>query len=498
MQGMPVGRNSGVSLLRILAGVFLLAVLVVYSISHANFVLGRSLLLAFPGWEVTYRSAWPLPGGGAIARDVKLVSPEGEQAGTFTFAKLRVEVPFLQYYRSGFSRRRDSLLNSISDVRLAFSSGHGDLDYPFSRELALFGVVSAAPFETEGCLTDSAWVENELSDMGLSPGGTDLVMEYHAAAAGLVKQQVLHTAGVGQVEFRREMIRHDDFSLFSLVESGRSEVANDEWHIRDEGFVAARNNHCAAKDKVTLEAFVQRHVDSAKRMLEAVGLAPLPEFEQAYRGYAAKGGRFDIALRYDPPIGAPLYGADDMGSWVPRIRGSVAFEGKSLALGLTSTPVRPLPDSDESGSTYALVLREAGGAAARDAAAPGRSDAGPAASPAATGAQRAATVPLAANGAPAPPAPVAATSAPVEPSRQEPVESEARGSAPVEAAALTKYGQLAGYVGRNLTVYVQGREPARVQILRVGDGGSILVRRSMAGGNVEYVLDRTRFDHAEE
>ncbi len=129
MRAIGSGRNGGVSLRRILIGVGFLALLIGYTIYHANFVLGRSLLFAFPDWEVTYRSAWPLLGGGVTARDVTMVPPVGAEGGKFHFASLRIEVPFFEYYRSGFSRERGSLLNSIRNLHLEFDDGHGDLNY---------------------------------------------------------------------------------------------------------------------------------------------------------------------------------------------------------------------------------------------------------------------------------------------------------------------------------------------------------------------------------
>ena len=47
MPAIQGGRNGGASLRRILIGVGFLALLIGYTIYHANFVLGRSLLFAF-------------------------------------------------------------------------------------------------------------------------------------------------------------------------------------------------------------------------------------------------------------------------------------------------------------------------------------------------------------------------------------------------------------------------------------------------------------------
>ena len=490
MHGVAGGRKSGVSLLRILLGVFALALLIAYAISHANFVLGRSMLLAFPGWEVTYRSAWPLLSGGVVARDVTLIPPDGEDAGSFRFASVRVSVPFFDYYRSGFSRKRGTLLNAIKDVRLEFTDGHGDLTDSFSQELLLFGNVSTAPFEAEGCAEDAAWVEGELDQMGLSPRGIDLMFDYHLEPGRLVKQKSLHSPGMGRVDSRREMIKHDDFSLFSLAETGRSEVATDEWHFMDEGFIAARNRYCAMKDNVTAAVFVQRHIDSVKRLLETIGLAPQAELEQAYRAYATAGGSIDVVLHYDPPIGGPLYSASDMSTWLPRMRGTFAFDGKAMPLALAATAVRPLPDGEEA-STYALLQRESGSGAQE------RSDNAPAPVLSAAVKDTGAPVRSAAAIAADPAVSEVAVTQPAVQTRLAEADPAMDAAAPPTPDTLTNYSQLAGYVGRDLTVYQHGREPVRVRVVQV-DAGNVLVRRTLIGGNFEFVLDRSRFDHAEQ
>ena len=443
---------------------------------------------------MTYRSAWPSLSGGVTARDVTLVPPVGAEGGKFHFASLSIEVPFFEYYRSGFSRERGSLLNSIRNLRLEFDDGHGDLNYSFTHELNLLGVVSAAPFEAEGCGQDTVWLESELGEMGLYTRGTQLVMAYHLEDGRLVKEQTLYTAGAGRVDFRREMIKHDNYSLFSLIESGRSEVAKDEWRVQDEGFVAARNRYCESKDKVDNNEFVQRHVASVKRLLETAGLAPQAELEAAYRGYANLGGNFDLAIQYDPPIGAPLYSASDMGSnWLPQLQGKFTVNGKSHPLTLAAVTPRPLPASEEILTTYELIQRENGTAAdnpKKEAPAAHRTvSRNPPA--------QVASVSLA--------TPASAVTAKKRPqsettgaSQPRVVEAASNMASPIERDGLDSYRQLANYVGQHLTIYQKGHEPVRVEILRVIGAGDIFVRRHVSGGDIEYVLDRKNFDHAEE
>jgi len=490
-----VGRSAGSSLRNILGGVFALALLIGYSVYHANFVIGRSLLLAFPDWEVTYRGGWPLPGGGAVASDIVMVPPDGEEGGTIRFKHLRVDVPFFEYYMSAFSRRRGSLLKSIRNLNVELSDGHGTLNGAFSNELAAFGNFTAAPFEAEGCVGDTIWLEKEVNEMGLSPRGVDLSLAFNSEGKTLIKNQSLSVPGVGRVDVRREMIKHDSFSLFSLIETGLSEVVSDEWHVKDQGFAAARNHHCALTDKISEDAFVERHMLSVKRLLQAVGLAVSPEVADAYRTYASKGGGFDMVVRYEPPLSVMKDAAKEMAELLSRVQGTFTVAGKKLPLALAAVPERPLPETDAPLSTFEVVQREGGAPPAERVTAPPPAPAAPTATPAATPpapglivVQADAPDPKALKAAEAAAAKVAPAAAPIV----APVPAEVE-----EGEGITDYRQLAAYVGRYLTVHVQGRPAARVEILSAAADGSIVVRRHMTGGNVDYVLDRTHFERAD-
>ncbi len=170
------GRSSGFSIRMVLSGVLALSILIGWTFYHANFVIGRTLMLAFPHWEVTYRSAWPMLTGGAVAKDITLIPPEGEKAGTIRFATASISVPFIEYYVSSFSRSRGALLDAIHVLRLELDDGHGTLSEPFTDELAAFGNFTGAPFEAEGCFNDTVWLQKEVGEMGLRQRGIDLAI----------------------------------------------------------------------------------------------------------------------------------------------------------------------------------------------------------------------------------------------------------------------------------------------------------------------------------
>lgn len=523
--------GGGSSIKRVLGALFFIVVFSVWITYHANFVLGRSLIIAFPGWEVTYKSAWPRLFGGATARDVTIQPVDGGQLGSYHFERVRVEVPFWQYYMSAFSRRRGALLKSVKDIRLVFEDGKGEMALPFVHGMAAMGNVSAAPFEAEGCADDSAWVDSELRDMGLSTQGTELMMAYHRTPTGLIKEQSIHTPGAGSAQFRREMLMHTTAPLFVMLEAGgSSEVVSDEWHVKDEGFVAARNAFCAKKDGIDAAQFVARHMATVKRTLQAAGLAPSVKMESAYARYATTGGSLDLSVRYEPPIGGDLYDSDDLGTWVPRLHGEFDVGSEKLPLALQSTPVRPLPEmeDDESvSSTYALMQREASVPAQPNATAvvePAVQLAVPAAAPSMPATTTTAAAPAASIATAAPTTLSAAATAsqraaPIPP----PVTSADSGklnlastarvtdsvasvnappplsasSAAVDAGPSTlDYTQLGAAVGQRVMVFLKNKEPMLAEVVGL-DKGVVHIRRRLRSGWVEYAVDRANFDYAE-
>ncbi len=303
---------------------------------------------------------------------------------------------------------------------------------------------------------------------------------FNSEGKRLVKEQSLSAPGVGRVDIRRELIKQDNFSLFSLTETGLGEVASDEWHVRDQGFVAERNHHCALTDKVGEDEFVSRHMASVKRLFESVGLAMTPEIEDAYRTYASKGGNLDLTAKYDPPVSASKDANKDVEEILPRVQGKLTVAGKPHVLALKAVTPRPLPES-ETLATFALVQREAGVSGAPAQTVPAAEDAAN---------QRIdVTVTAPAGSKKGAPAPVAPAPAPVEVASVV-ADTDAEG-------AISKYADLSNHLGKYMTVHQQGRPVARVELLRVVDGG-ILVRRHMPGGNVDYVLDRNHFEYALE
>ena len=470
-------EKSGTSVWRIAGAVGTIVLLFGYILFHANFVTGRSLLLAFPGWDVTYKGCWPNPFGGAWVSDVTLVPIEGDDEETFHFDHLSIDVPLVQFYQSGFSRKRGSLLKAIKDIRLDFSGGHGDMTIPFTSEMLVFGNTSATPFEAEGCLEDGAWYSKKLPDMGLATGPTELSMAWHREDDRLVKEQSIHTPGAGRVDYRGELLLHDDYPLFSLAETGLSELAASEWHVRDEGFNAARNQFCAEKDGITPAQFVERHMATVQRMLAAMGIAPGDAVRSLYRNYVEHGAPLDLAITYSPAIGGERYEDPNFGNWLSYMHGGFVIDGRPLGVGMQPVNVRPLPEDDNAASTYALVRAEL-----EAQAEPAVTLATPA-TPMAGSVEAAPTIAVV-IGPKALPDAVDTVEAGVDAERAE------------RADTISDYSRLGAEVGQRFMLYTKARPPMRVEVVGSEDG-VVKVRRYLRSGWLEQGVTRASFERAE-
>ncbi|MDN5923597.1 MAG: hypothetical protein L0H70_01205 [Xanthomonadales bacterium] len=463
---------------RIVSACIVLAILLGLLTYHARSVLSESMMDVFPNWEVTYHGVWPQPAGGVVASDVTLVPPEGEEAGTFHFEHLSLDVPFFEFYGSVLHHKRLARFNSINNLDFIFSGGSGDLLVPFTDELTLFGSLSAAPFETEGCASDNVWAHGELQSMGLSPGQVTLELDYQSKPNHYVYTQSLSVPGVSSVSLRRELQQK-----FSFDGDGDIELTADEWHIKDDGFVAARNSYCANKDGVDVNQFVQRHVRSVKRLLALAGVAPTASMTNAYQSYARSGGNLDVVIHYDPAISGEVYNADTLSAWLPYMHGKFTVNGATQALALVATAVRPWPDDAGELSTFQLLQREAGVAPATQM--PRRATAAAINKPAVQSV--------------AMPTPATLASATVT---SQPNASAMIATVPVadvvDDDTITHYRQLAEHIGERYTVYRRERPSVYVQILRVDKHGEVWLRRSFRNGDFDFALDRKTFQRAEK
>lgn len=356
---MTLRRSGGVSagwILGVLVPVVALAFLV---LQQANFLVGRSLLIAFGDAESTYRNAWFELDGDVVAKDL-VVYPYAETRDVaLRFDTVHLATPgWLWFVRNTFDRTLDHARFERLQLTLGGVTSSEGVD-PTLGDLGPFGAASASPFEAQGCLDDDMWVRSELEQMGLSPGLTTLGFDYRVDGRQLLTSIVLQTPGVSTARLeRREQLPAAVNVL--LLDQSPSLVQSERWQVQDHGFVEARNAWCAKQDGIDAPAFVARHVESVARLLETVGLAADPAAIDAYRSFAADGGAFAFGGEYPEPLRSDqLYAARDNGVALLRMHGLLERGGQRFAVQWRRFDPKPLQGLDK-WTTHAALQKERG------------------------------------------------------------------------------------------------------------------------------------------
>ncbi|HET9031405.1 MAG TPA: hypothetical protein VFN25_00730 [Dokdonella sp.] len=450
--------------------------------NEADLIAHRSIGLAFPDWNIYYGSISIRPLGGAWVSDVLLVPIDGDKEESYHFDNVSVEIPIFQFFRSAWDFDLLERIPAVKEVTLRFEGGSGAMGWPFSPELSVFGTASASPFEAEGCAEDGSWNSDELPGMGLNAKPTRLTMAWQRKPDRIVKQQSIETPGVGRVDYRGELLVHDKKSLLSLEVGEEDELALSEWHVVDEGFVAARNKFCANKDGISTSEFTARHLASVQRILAAIGMQARETTIASYRHFVENGGNLDLVVNYSPTIDAGESEGADWSRWLARTQGQLSVQGRSTALSLRSIDEQPFPQNDEIKSTWDIVRIEQERRTTTMAA---------------SAADERVPTPTAATADVAAPNPGAANSPPVvETAAREEIlyaETDVHEERP---RIIDDYAKLRDEVGQRFMLYCKGKSRMRVEIVGV-DKGEIKIRRYLRSGWLEQGIKQASFERAE-
>ncbi len=449
----------GIVLVSVIAAVFLV-------LQQANFLMGRSLLVAFGAdTESTYRRAWFDWSGNVTAQDVVLYLGDGGDA-QIRFASVRLDTPgWFWFARNTFDRRvRVAKLDRLHLTLRGLDSDAG-ID-PTLGDLGPIGASSASPFEAEGCAQDGMWTRVELADMGLLAEPTTLDFDYAVQGSELVTKIALVTPGVSSTRLERKERLPKAVSTL-LLDTVPTMTRAERWEVTDEGFVKARNAFCAKKDGVDEATFVARHVQAVQRLLQTRGLAVDAATLAAYGDFATRGGQLAFGGEYGQPLhSTELYDAREDGSAMLRMNGVLEHGSQRMAVQWTRFDPRPLPaDAD---STWAAMQAEGGGApASMPPAATGAPAGAQAAGPGTTVTTTVAGTPLASS--------LPASLAP--------------------PGSKLDWSELPRYQGHLMQLWTMHNEP-RTATLLAANGSEAHVRANVGGGHAEYRIKREAFIRA--
>jgi hypothetical protein len=466
---------GGSSLLRIGVAVVVVVGLVLIGAHSTNFIMGRALLVAFGGAETTYRGARPTLFGDVVASDVLVYLSDGDPANAMRFERAVVETPGLFWLlRSTYHRKLS--LPFADDMALELTGGISPEGIDFTLGEGGFGGATASVFEAQGCAADDHWVPAEVADMGLDAGPATVRFQWTAEDRVLTTVQTVDIGGVSSARHeRRERMKAATTNVLILEFAGDSQVLSEHWKVEDRGFVRARNEWCARKDKVPVETFVARHVASVQRLMESQGLAASPEMVDVYRAFARRGGTITLGGDYTRWVSYNSeYTEESWGDTLARLGGELVVDGRSAPLAWSRVAERELPGADDLTTFEVLVLegRAPGVAPSRDA-------------PAA--ADRVAVAAPIASPAPATPGPAAAARADSAPAN---ANADAAGywerAAPEDAIP---FGDMRRHLGRQLVVTLANGRTIRATVTAV-EPERVVLEVLLGGGKASYSVRR--------
>lgn len=166
-------------------------------------------------------------------------------------------------------------------------------DYAHQYMLAdgVHGLASGAIFESEGCGQDVYWSEGELvGSLNLPNRGVNFELDLQATGGETISMLFkLDAPGRSGWRYEANWQAPHEGNLV-LVDWEQARLRDEMWTVKDDGFVAARNAHCAARDQLTEAQFIDQHVDYLQRRLLNWGLLADPGLIAQYRAFVAGSG----------------------------------------------------------------------------------------------------------------------------------------------------------------------------------------------------------------
>jgi hypothetical protein len=485
------------------------------TVKQADGLLARALAGAFGEHRSEYESVWFDWSGNITARNAVLRPDDPRDASELRFDRVWLETPGWTFFlRHAFDR--DLRGARFARLHLVFhdalqTSGFETL----LPEFGPLGPASGAMFEAEGCPASRRFSREQLAGMGLSIGPTTLELDARIDGDAIGEVYVLETPGSSRTQLERSgRLEAPRASLLDTRLAAR--IESEHWRVRDQGFVLARNRHCARQAGIDPREFPERHIEAIDRSLQRAGLAVDDNARAFYRRFARSGGEMSFGGSYRPALATdalPEGRAD--GRALARMDASLERDTRAVPVVWEQVPVVRTPEPEQRKSRDATAAPVATPAPAPRVPPP----LAPAAPP--TVPEKPRVAPPPANGGrssqtPAPPllnslppgpanettpaerVPVPAVSTP-RPTTPPPKAAPARPAGPrIERAPpvmrreTLAWEDLARHRGRLVRLWTVHNPPRTVQLLEL-EGDTARVRAKLGGGVAEYTVRRSGF-----
>jgi hypothetical protein len=272
------------------------------ALRQAEVLVDRALSIVLGSGKSAQRSI-KLRADGQIVVDDLVFHPTGAPDAV-RVERLLMETPGWRWFlRNALDPElRDARLDRLR-LRLNGMRVDNDGALPL-KDLGVFGVTSASPWDADGCPPEVRWTMRTLAKAGLTPGSPSLQFDYRAQAGDLLSTVVLETYGVSRLQWLRiGTLPSDEGNLLRLAaEPGL--IRSEHWEVQDQGFVTARNRYCASMGEVDLRQFASQHVDSVARRLATLGLEADADTRDRYHRFVLAGGKLSLSVALPRPMSA--------------------------------------------------------------------------------------------------------------------------------------------------------------------------------------------------
>lgn len=347
-------------------------------IVHAliNTFVGALFQLALTGYadvaKISYRQPYYTWTGDLGIRELSITPLEdASDFSPLTAKNLRIDMPSwgvlmqvagaLDTGDSGDPESEASsmeFINKIDHVGIHLEGLKTEFDDGLPDVLSYFGLSSASPFESEGCIADVYWSGSEVAKMGIADNGVDLnfTLSTLKTSGQITLKGTLKAPAAAQVNFEQH---YKATKLSDFIESEEKDRIHtyQRIEVRDAGFTKARNSFCAKRDGITEAEFVERHLQAIQRLLLMQGFHAGASVEATYRAYL-KNGYLKIEAKPSANVRPEDYRQYAAADQFKLYNAEISSSGITpVALQMDVLPAKPIP-YDFVGSTWDWVAVE--------------------------------------------------------------------------------------------------------------------------------------------
>ncbi len=270
---------------------------------------------AAPMVDVAYDSVRVWPNGDVIIKGLTVSSPLDPEGGVTQIASLRFDTPGLLYLARFALGSQRSPPDQLAVTMQGLQSPRVEV-FRTAEGQPWLSSNSYVPFETFGCSDAAVLSTSDYLGMGLAPPQQSQTIGYRVDRRNgtLTVHAQLDSQPLSRIDLEMIVIGVDPNRLASLDPNAiRVERASLRYH--DDGYLARRNEWCAARAGSGISRFLRAHVGEIEALAEQLGASLDTRLLGIYRRLINEGGTAVLEIR--PSASVPFsryhaYAPDDI------------------------------------------------------------------------------------------------------------------------------------------------------------------------------------------